>query len=108
MSLSSDSTRDTRSPKRSKRSSSSPARSGGRSGAAFRDLSGPRGECREVHRRTTAVEIWNDTVGTVDVAVSAVGTGGTITGVAEALKQRKPSLRAVAVEPAGAALDEVV
>lgn len=58
----------------------------------------------EVHRRTTAVEIWTDTRGGVDVFVSAVGTGGTITGVGEALKERKPSVRVVAVEPAGAAV----
>lgn len=58
----------------------------------------------DVHRRTTSVEIWNDTNGAVDVFVAGVGTGGTITGVAEALKKRKPSVRAVAVEPAGAAL----
>src|ERR1700730_714218 len=57
-----------------------------------------------VHRQTTAVEIWNDTEGAVDVFVSAVGTGGTITGVGEVLKQRKPSVRIVAVEPAGSAL----
>lgn len=58
----------------------------------------------EVHRRTTAVEIWEDTEGAVDYFVSAVGTGGTITGVGEALKQRKPTVRVVAVEPAGAAV----
>jgi cysteine synthase len=58
----------------------------------------------EVHRRTTAVEIWEDTEGAVDIFVSAVGTGGTITGVGEALKQRKPAVRVVAVEPSGAAL----
>jgi cysteine synthase A len=58
----------------------------------------------EVHRRTTAVEIWDDSAGTVDAFVSAVGTGGTITGVGEVLKQRKASVRIVAVEPAGAAL----
>ncbi len=58
----------------------------------------------EVHRRTTAVEIWEDTSGAVDVFVSAVGTGGTITGVGEVLKQRKPGVRVVAVEPAGAAV----
>jgi cysteine synthase len=58
----------------------------------------------EVHRRTTAVEIWEGTRGAVDVFVSAVGTGGTITGVGEALKERKPGLRVVAVEPAGAAV----
>ncbi|HEY6003188.1 MAG TPA: cysteine synthase A [Anaeromyxobacter sp.] len=53
----------------------------------------------EIHRKTTAEEIWNDTDGKVDVVVSGVGTGGTITGVAEVIKQRKPSFRAVAVEP---------
>lgn len=58
----------------------------------------------EVHRRTTAVEIWDDTEGAVDVFVAAVGTGGTITGVGEELKRRKPSVRVVAVEPAGAAV----
>lgn len=52
-----------------------------------------------IHRETTAVEIWDDTDGRVDVVVAGVGTGGTITGVAEALKPRKPSFRAVAVEP---------
>lgn len=55
----------------------------------------------EVHRRTTAEEIWRDTAGQVDVVVAGVGTGGTITGVGEALKARKPSVRIVAVEPAG-------
>ncbi len=54
----------------------------------------------ECHRRTTAEEIWADTAGGADVLVAGVGTGGTITGVAEALKGRKPSFRAVAVEPA--------
>jgi cysteine synthase len=58
----------------------------------------------EIHRRTTAIEIWNDTQGAVDAFVSAVGTGGTITGVGEVLKQRKPLVRIVAVEPAGAAV----
>jgi cysteine synthase A len=53
----------------------------------------------EVHRRTTAEEIWNDTEGKVDILVSGVGTGGTITGVSEVLKQRKPSSKAIAVEP---------
>jgi len=57
-----------------------------------------------LHRRTTAVEIWDHTAGNVDAFVSAVGTGGTITGVGEALKQRKPDVRIVAVEPTGAAL----
>ena len=58
----------------------------------------------EIHRRTTAIEIWDDTKGAVDVFVSAVGTGGTITGVGEVLKQRKATVRVVAVEPAGAAV----
>jgi len=58
----------------------------------------------EVHRRTTAIEVWEDTQGAVDVFVSAVGTGGTITGVGEVLKERKPGVRIVAVEPAGAAV----
>ena len=53
-----------------------------------------------IHRATTAEEIWNDTDGTVDIVVSGVGTGGTITGVGEVLKERKPELRMVAVEPA--------
>ncbi len=54
-----------------------------------------------VHRKTTAEEIWNDTQGKVDVVVSGVGTGGTLTGVGEVLKKRKPSVRMVAVEPEG-------
>ncbi|HEY3721664.1 MAG TPA: cysteine synthase A [Roseiarcus sp.] len=53
----------------------------------------------EIHRRTTAEEIWNDTRGEVDIIVSGVGTGGTITGVGQVLKPRRPSLRMVAVEP---------
>ena len=57
-----------------------------------------------IHRATTAVELWEDTEGEIDVFVSAVGSGGTITGVGEALKERKPSIRAVAVEPATAAV----
>ena len=52
-----------------------------------------------IHRRTTAAEIWADTDGKVDIVVSGVGTGGTITGVAEAIKARKPSFKAIAVEP---------
>ncbi|MFZ3137713.1 MAG: cysteine synthase A [Thermodesulfovibrionales bacterium] len=58
----------------------------------------------EIHRRTTAEEIWSDTDGGVDIFVSGVGTGGTITGVAEVIKQRKPSFKAVAVEPADSAV----
>jgi cysteine synthase A len=54
----------------------------------------------EVHRRTTAEEIWRDTAGAVDIVVAGVGTGGTITGVGEALKSHKPEVRVVAVEPA--------
>jgi cysteine synthase A len=53
----------------------------------------------KIHRETTAEEIWEDTEGQVDILVAGVGTGGTITGVAEAIKQRKPSFRVVAVEP---------
>ena len=53
----------------------------------------------EIHRRTTAEEIWRDTDGKVDILVSGIGTGGTITGVGEVIKARKPSLKCVAVEP---------
>ena len=53
----------------------------------------------QVHRETTALEIWNDTDGKVDILVSGVGTGGTITGVAEVIKPKKPSFKAIAVEP---------
>ncbi|MDF3813567.1 MULTISPECIES: cysteine synthase A [Rhodopseudomonas] len=60
----------------------------------FKNLANP-----EVHRRTTAEEIWNDTQGNIDFFVAGVGTGGTITGVGQVLKPRKPSLRVVAVEP---------
>jgi cysteine synthase A len=58
----------------------------------------------EIHRRTTAEEIWQDTDGKVDILVAGVGTGGTITGVGEAVKARKPSLKVVAVEPDGSAV----
>ena len=61
----------------------------------FRNPANPK-----VHRETTAEEIWEDTEGKVDFLVAGVGTGGTITGVAEVIKQRKPSFKAVAVEPA--------
>jgi cysteine synthase A len=54
----------------------------------------------EIHRRTTAEELWKDTDGQIDALVAGVGTGGTITGVAQALKERKPSFQAIAVEPA--------
>jgi cysteine synthase A len=53
----------------------------------------------EVHRQTTAEEIWRDTDGKADILVAGVGTGGTITGVGEVMKQRKPSFQAIAVEP---------
>jgi cysteine synthase len=58
----------------------------------------------KVHRETTAEEIWQDTAGAIDVFVAGIGTGGTITGVAEALKPRRPGLRTVAVEPASSAV----
>src|SRR5258707_14486153 len=60
----------------------------------FKNLANP-----EIHRRTTAEEIWNDTGGNIDFFVAGVGTGGTITGVGQVLKPRKPGLRIVAVEP---------
>ncbi len=53
----------------------------------------------QIHRETTALEIWNDTDGQVDILVAGVGTGGTITGVSEVIKARKPSFKAIAVEP---------
>jgi cysteine synthase A len=55
----------------------------------------------EIHRKTTALEIWNDTAGGADILISGIGTGGTITGVAEVIKARKPTFKAIAVEPAG-------
>jgi cysteine synthase A len=58
----------------------------------------------EVHRRTTAEEIWRDTDGKADILVSGVGTGGTITGVGEVIKKRKPSFKTVAVEPTNSAV----
>jgi cysteine synthase A len=58
----------------------------------------------EIHRRTTAEEIWRDTGGAVDVLVAGVGTGGTITGTGEVLKERNPGLHVVAVEPAASAV----
>jgi cysteine synthase len=58
----------------------------------------------EVHRQTTAEEIWHDTDGNVDILVSAVGTGGTITGVSEVIKSRKKSFRSIAVEPTNSAV----
>ncbi|MBY5355582.1 cysteine synthase A [Rhizobium leguminosarum] len=54
----------------------------------------------EIHRKTTAEEIWNDTEGTVDIVISGIGTGGTITGVGQVLKSRKPEIKIIAVEPA--------
>ncbi len=53
----------------------------------------------EIHRKTTALEIWNDTDGLVDIIVSGVGTGGTLTGIGEVLKQKKPSIKMIAIEP---------
>ena len=53
----------------------------------------------EIHRKTTAEEIWNDTDGKIDILVAGVGTGGTITGVAEVIKKRKPGFKAIAIEP---------
>jgi len=58
----------------------------------------------EIHRKTTAEEIWNDTDGKVDFLVAGIGTGGTITGVAEVLKKRNPNFKAIAVEPADSAI----
>jgi cysteine synthase len=58
----------------------------------------------EVHRKTTAEELWTDTDGQIDALISGVGTGGTVTGVAQVLKQRKPSFQAIAVEPAASAV----
>ncbi|MFA5059254.1 MAG: cysteine synthase A [Candidatus Omnitrophota bacterium] len=55
----------------------------------------------EIHRKTTAEEIWKDTDGKVDFLVSGIGTGGTITGIAEVIKERKPSFKAIAIEPKG-------
>jgi cysteine synthase A len=54
-----------------------------------------------IHRKTTAEEIWNDTDGKVDILISGIGTGGTITGIGEVIKARKPSFKVIAVEPAG-------
>ncbi len=54
----------------------------------------------EIHRKTTAEEIWSDTDGEIDILVAGVGTGGTITGISEVIKKRKPSFKAIAVEPA--------
>lgn len=60
----------------------------------FKNLANP-----EIHRKTTAEEIWRDTDGKVDILVAGIGTGGTITGVAEVIKPRRPEFKAIAVEP---------
>lgn len=65
----------------------------------FKNLANP-----EIHRKTTAEEIWNDTDGKVDIFVSGIGTGGTITGVAETIKAKKPGFKIVAVEPVDSAI----
>lgn len=65
----------------------------------FKNLANP-----EIHRKTTAEEIWRDTDGKVDFLVSGIGTGGTITGVGEVIKARKPSFKAIAVEPDASAV----
>ncbi len=61
----------------------------------FKNIANP-----QIHRKTTAEEIWNDTDGKVDILVAGIGTGGTITGVTEVIKKRKPSFKAIGVEPA--------
>lgn len=61
----------------------------------FKNLANP-----EIHRNTTALEIWNDTDGKVDIVVAGVGTGGTITGISEVIKSKKPEFKSIAVEPA--------
>ena len=58
----------------------------------------------EIHRRTTAEEIWRDTDGAVDIVIAGIGTGGTITGVGQVLKSRKPSVQIIAVEPQESAI----
>ena len=73
-------------------------------GAAFIPMQFENSANPEVHRRTTAREIWDDTDGQVDIVVAGVGTGGTITGIGRELKQRKPQVRIVAVEPAASAV----
>lgn len=65
----------------------------------FRNPANPK-----IHRETTAEEIWQDTDGQIDILVAGVGTGGTITGVAEVIKQRKPSFQVIAVEPTGSSV----
>ena len=73
-------------------------------GSAFIPMQFENSANPDVHRRTTAREIWDDTDGQVDIVVAGVGTGGTITGIGLELKQRKPSVQIVAVEPAASAV----
>ncbi|MDT8317246.1 MAG: cysteine synthase A [bacterium] len=65
----------------------------------FKNLANP-----EIHRKTTAEEIWNDTDGKIDIFIAGVGTGGTVTGVGEAIKAKKPSLKVIAIEPVDSAI----
>jgi cysteine synthase A len=58
----------------------------------------------DIHRKTTAEEIWYDTDGNIDIFISGIGTGGTITGVSEVLKEKKPSIKSVAIEPTNSAI----
>ena len=81
------------------RSSSPPTRSATSCPHQFRNPANP-----EIHRRTTAEEIWRDTDGKADILVSGIGTGGTITGVGEVIKARKPGFKCVAVEPDASAV----
>ena len=76
----------------------------GKLGNAFIPMQFENSANPDIHSRTTAREIWNDTDGAVDIVVAGVGTGGTLTGVARTLKQNKPALQMIAVEPAASAV----